>query len=167
MVTDTIQKLSPEIESSPRVYRVGRFTSIFVTLVAIFMIIGPPVLIIDNVILARSHLLHPLILYICGVGDMIGGIYLIAYVIKNKIVLYLGAIESVGIFKTCRIERADIGAKRVLPLPATTYVLYPVKREMRKMFVEVTFPLDDFFRQWMSGIPDVNRDFLHNRKRAK
>jgi hypothetical protein len=64
--------------------------------------------------------------------------------------------------------RSDIAAKRNVSIfwlkPA--YELYPKERNQRQLTIWVP-KRDDYFRNWIAGIPDADREFFRNRRRSK
>jgi hypothetical protein len=70
-----------------------------------------------------------------------------------------------GRSRTGRMLRSDIGAKKRIGfffLPPT-YVLYP--RARNKWTLTIWIPKeDDYFRNWIAGIPDADRQFFRNRR---
>ncbi len=51
----------------------------------------------------------------------------------------------------------------VMFTPVKAYVLYPRTREQKELRVGMLSSEDEYFREWMHGIPDVDKEFLRNR----
>jgi hypothetical protein len=66
--------------------------------------------------------------------------------------------------QTGRMLRSDIAAKRNFSIVMPTYVLYPKERTKKKLGIWVPKE-DDYFRNWIAGIPDVERRFFWNRRK--
>jgi hypothetical protein len=67
--------------------------------------------------------------------------------------------------RTGRMLRSDIAAKRNLSIFWPTYVLYPKERTKKKLAIWSPKE-DDYFRSWIVGIPDVDRQFFWNRRKS-
>ena len=64
---------------------------------------------------------------------------------------------------TGRMLRSDIAAKRKFINFMPTYVLYPKGRNQKKLAIWVPKE-DDYFRNWIAGIPDMERRFFWGRR---
>ena len=96
------------------------------------------------------------------------GLWFILATIKYRVVLYQDAIEVVGAVTTRRLERASIGAKRViLGGPCPNYFLIPWSVDHKTLHFEVPFVQDLTFRKWMESIPDADKAFFRNRPSRK
>jgi hypothetical protein len=60
---------------------------------------------------------------------------------------------------TGRMLRSDIAAKKNRSILMPTYLLYPKERSERKLFIWVPKE-NDYFRNWIAGIPDADRQFF-------
>jgi hypothetical protein len=67
--------------------------------------------------------------------------------------------------QTGRMLRSDIAAKRNLSIFWPSYVLYPKERNKGKLAIWVPKE-DEYFRNWIAGIPDVDRQFFWNRRKS-
>jgi hypothetical protein len=67
--------------------------------------------------------------------------------------------------QTGRMLRSDIAAKRNLSIFWPAYVLYPKERNKGKLAIWIPKE-DDYFRNWIAGIPDVDRQFFWNRRKS-
>jgi hypothetical protein len=65
---------------------------------------------------------------------------------------------------TGRMLRSDIAAKRKFINFMPTYVLYPKGRNQKKLAIWVPKE-DDYFRNWIAGIPDLERRFFWSRRK--
>jgi len=68
-----------------------------------------------------------------------------------------------------RMLRSDIAAKKKLGIPSIfvpTYVLYPKARNKKNLMIWVPKE-DDYFRSWIAGIPDADKQFFRNRRKSK
>jgi len=73
-------------------------------------------------------------------------------------------LPALGIRQTGRMLRSDIAAKRNFSILWPTYVLYPKERTKKKLAIWVPKE-DDYFRNWIAGIPDLERRFFWNRRK--
>jgi len=66
--------------------------------------------------------------------------------------------------------RSDIAAKKnvsiLMLMLMRAYVLYPKERNTRKLTIWVPKE-DDYFRNWIAGIPDADRQFFRKRRKSK
>ena len=61
--------------------------------------------------------------------------------------------------------RSDTAAKKKLGIPSIfmpTYVLYSKARDEKNPMIWVPRE-DDYFRNWIAGIPDADKQFFRNR----
>ena len=65
---------------------------------------------------------------------------------------------------TGRMLRSEIAAKRKFINYMPTYVLYPKDRNQEKLAIWVPKE-DDYFRNWIAGIPDIGRRFFWSRRK--
>jgi hypothetical protein len=68
-----------------------------------------------------------------------------------------------------RMLRSDIAAKKKLGIPSIfmpTYVLYPKAQDAKKLAIWVPKE-DDYFRSWIAGIPDADKQFFRDRRKSK
>jgi hypothetical protein len=102
------------------------------------------------------------VLACCGIGV---GVAMVVASIKRHIDLYPEAIvvDSGLPFGYRRLERKDIAAKMITFVYVPIYVLYPKMKGQRALRVGTTGSKDDYFRQWMDGIPNADKDFLRKR----
>jgi hypothetical protein len=101
-----------------------------------------------------------------GIACMLMGAGFILAAIKQHIILYADAIETVGIFFRRKLRREDIGAKAISPGIIPSTVLIPWRKDQRRMQIENSFNIDEVYRQWIDGIPDADRDFFRDRRRG-
>ena len=87
-----------------------------------------------------------------------------ANTIKSRVVLYPDAIEVSNFFRSQRFTRDEIGAKSFINVRLPTYFLYPWSKDVKKLKVEVAFPQDSIFQEWMASIPDADKAFLRGRR---
>jgi hypothetical protein len=66
--------------------------------------------------------------------------------------------------QTGRMLRSEIAAKRKFINFMPTYVLYPKDRNQKKLAIWVPKE-DDYFRNWIAEIPDLERRFFWSRRK--
>jgi len=101
-------------------------------------------------------------------GLSLGSVMVIS-TLTGQIDLYADAIEvrSALPFGNRRLERKDIAAKLTMFIYVPTYVLYPRRKDQKKLTVSVMGTEDDYYREWMAGIPDADREFFRSRRTGK
>jgi hypothetical protein len=66
---------------------------------------------------------------------------------------------------TGRMLRSEVAAKKSFSIFMPTYVLYPKARKTRNLMIWVPKE-DDFFRDWIAGMPDADKQFFRNRRKS-
>jgi hypothetical protein len=70
---------------------------------------------------------------------------------------------------TGRMLRSDVAAKKKFGIGSIfmpTYVLYPKARNEKNLVIWARKE-DEYFRNWIAGIPDANKQFFRNRRESK
>jgi len=100
-----------------------------------------------------------------GLGERIGyaflgavivaaGLYVIAYPLKIKVVLYADRVEVFGLGMARSMARDEIAEWRVVPLIYFwTLVLRPRRREMKKLSINLMLKRDAAFEAWFASLP--------------
>lgn len=108
-----------------------------------------------------------------GFGFLLATLALLmaAGIISNRLELSEDHIEIYGEINgrrllARRLERRDIAAKMFVPGAGSGYVLYPWRREQKKLPVSSIFASDDYLRRWIAAIPNADREFLRNRRKG-
>jgi hypothetical protein len=73
-------------------------------------------------------------------------------------------LPALWIRQTGRMLRSDIAAKRNVSIFWPNYVLYPKDRHQKKLAIWVPKE-DDYFRDWIAGIPDMERRLFWGRRK--
>jgi hypothetical protein len=96
----------------------------------------------------------------CGVGG-----FMAISTITTRVDLYPDAIEvrSALPFLNRRLERKDIAAKTTTYLYIKMDVLYPRNKGQKRLSLGMLGTEDDYYREWMAGIPDADQNFLRDR----
>lgn len=106
---------------------------------------------------------------VLGCLGLLLGSFMVVSTLTGRIDLYADAIEvhSVLPFGNRRLERKDIAAKLTTFIYVPTYVLYPRRKDQKKLTIGLMGTEDDYYRQWMAGIPDADREFSKSRRTGK
>jgi hypothetical protein len=84
--------------------------------------------------------------------------------VEIRCAIALPSLVGLWIRQTGRMLRSDIAAKRKFINFMPTYVLYPKGRNQKKLAIWVPKE-DDYFRDWIAGIPDMERRFFWGRRK--
>jgi hypothetical protein len=84
--------------------------------------------------------------------------------VEIRCAITLPSLSQLWISQTGRMLRSEIAAKRKVINFMPTYLLYPKDRNQKKLAIWIPKE-DDYFRNWIAGIPDVERRFFWNRRK--
>ncbi|HXR88161.1 MAG TPA: hypothetical protein VN728_14375 [Stellaceae bacterium] len=105
-------------------------------------------MIVGSIVLSIGLLAGFVNAYRPWVGELFGilgvfeGGYIVANVLKSRLILYADRIEDHGPLKTKILQRKDIGGKVFFFAGAPTYSLIPRSKHQRKMLVQIVFRPD-------------------------
>lgn len=85
--------------------------------------------------------------------------------VEIRCAITLPSLVGLWVRQTGRMLRSEIAAKRKFINFMPTYVLYPKDRSQKKLAIWVPKE-DDYFRNWISGIPDMESWFFWNRRKS-
>ena len=89
------------------------------------------------------------------------GIYLIAFIVRFKVVLNPDSIAVQELFSSRTLLRSDIGGRRLLPTKyVSTLVLVPRSELQKKLKVGLAMRTDSAFKHWLTDIPNLDAEEL-------
>jgi hypothetical protein len=92
---------------------------------------------------------------------LLGGIYLILWVRRFKVVLQPDAIESQGFFSTRRLIRSEIKERYILSGNRygafSQLVLVPRNGKAKELHILMIIQNDDLFHAWFKAIPNADK----------
>lgn len=95
----------------------------------------------------------------------LAGAYALASVARTKILLYPDAIELYGVKSVYRLMRHEIeGVRRIKGKGGVTVQLIPSDPSLKKIRVSPEWKKDEVFREWISGLPDLDARDIQREK---
>lgn len=152
-------------DAYPRAYRLGFSFRIAAILFAMSMA-GASLFGIIYTTIVPSHIARPLVFAAVLTLSLPLWAWAIASAIKSCVILDRDGIEVVSLFRTRRMERKDIGAKMYMFAGYPRYLLIPRSKKGRWLDVGLLFQTDETFKRWLASIPDVDREYLRNRRQG-
>jgi hypothetical protein len=89
------------------------------------------------------------------------GAYLIAFILRFKVILHPDSIAVQELFTSRTLLRSDISGHRILPTKyISTLVLVPRSELQKKLKVGLAMRTDAAFKHWLTDIPDLDAEEL-------
>jgi hypothetical protein len=142
----------------PRTYRASGFWKIVMLVCSVVAIVGPTVaawFTITEPAATRSTIAFAISLSLLFIAM---GIYCLLWVVKARLVLLTDSITVYGPIKTKALFLSKLRGWRFLPTSPLTLVLESEEKRTRSTKVNLLFPLDEEFYEWLSTFPALDID---------